>query len=78
MEIRRGWNELDQEKVLRYLIDSADSLELTRMTEMIVRRYAELFEKEEVVFLSLPKHDTEECRRIICGVLEMDQYSVKK
>lgn len=65
-------------KVLRYLIDSADSLELTRMTEMIVRRYAELFEKEEVVFLSLPKHDTEERRRIICGVLEMDQYSVKK
>ena len=65
-------------KVLRYLIDSADSLELSGITEMIVRRYAELFEEGEVVFLSLPKHDTEERKRIICGVLEMDQYPLKK
>ena len=60
-------------RVLGYLINSADSLELSRIVEMAVHRYAELFREEEVVFLSLPKHDKEARKSIICGVLEMDQ-----
>ena len=60
-------------KILRYLIDSAGSLELSDIVMAVVHRYAELFEEEEVVFLSLPKRDMEERRRIIRTVLEMNQ-----
>lgn len=65
-------------RVVGYLINSADSLELSGMAKMIVGRYAELFADEEVVFLSLPKRDAEERRRILHSVLEMDQDAVRK
>ena len=61
-------------KLLRYLLDSADSLELSEIVKIVVRRYAELFEEEEVVFLSLPKHDKEARSRIISAAMEMEAF----
>lgn len=65
-----GWIK---DRMTRQLIASADSPELSEMVRMLVRRYAELFEEEEVVFLSLPKHDREERLRILAGVLDFEK-----
>ena len=54
-------------KVLRYLILTADSIELSEIVKTILYRYAELYE-------DLPKHNGEERRRIISSVLEMEQH----
>lgn len=61
-------------KLIHWLIGSAASIELSQVVQAVVHRYAELFAEEEVIFLSLPKHDFEERRRIIQGVLGMEQY----
>mgnify|MGYP003398696737 CR=1 FL=1 len=60
-------------KLLHYLIDTAGSLELSDIVMAVVHRYAELFVKEEVIFLSVPKYDREERSWIIRAALEMDQ-----
>ena len=74
--MRRGGDGMKwlKNKVLRYLILTADSIELSEIVKTILYRYAELYEEEEVVFLSLPKHNGEERRRIISSVLEMEQH----
>ena len=60
-------------KSIRLLVDSSDPLELNDMAIAVVKRYSQLFADEEVVFLSLPRHDTEERRRIISAVLAFEQ-----
>ena len=52
--MRRGGDGMKwlKSKVLRYLILTADSIELSEIVKTILYRYAELYEEEEVVFLS--------------------------
>ena len=59
-------------KLIHWLICSAGSIELRQVVQAVVHRYAELFAEEEVIFLSLPKRDSEERRRIIQAVLGME------
>lgn len=61
-------------KVIRRLIDSADSAELSEIVQDNLGRYGKLFAQEEVVFLSLPKYDLQERKRIIQSVLEIEQH----
>ena len=61
-------------KIMGWLMDTADSMELSEIVQAVVRRYAKLFADEEVVFLSLPKHNREERCRIIRAVLEIEQH----
>ena len=60
-------------KLLCWMIRSADSLDLSEIVQAVVRRYGCLFAEEEVVFLSMPKHDREERRRIIQGILNIEE-----
>ena len=59
-------------KVMGWVIGSADSLELSDIVRVVLRRYAELFAEEEVIFLSLPKYDREERKRVISAILDME------
>ena len=60
--------------ILRWMIGSAGASELTEISKAVIYRYAELFAEEEVIFLSLPKNDRLERRRIISAVLEMEDH----
>ena len=58
---------------IQQLIDTADLLELGEIVKSILHRYDELVADEEIVFLSLPKHDRNERERIIRGVVQLDE-----
>ena len=62
-----------REKAMHYIIDTAKSVELNDIVQAVLRRYDVLFEDEEVVFLSLPKNDTEERIRILRTVVSMEE-----
>ena len=62
-----------REKVMWRMIDTADSAELSEIVQAVLHRYEVLFSEEEVVFLSLPKHDHKERQRIIRAVLKIEQ-----
>ena len=65
-----GWI---RERIICRLIGSADSLELNEIALAVLRRYDDLFAEEDVVFLSLPKHDREERKRIIQSILSVEE-----
>ena len=65
-----GWI---RKKLLRWLVGTADSVELSQSVLAVLHRYGQLFEEEEVIFLSLPRHNIQERRRIIQGVLDMEE-----
>lgn len=65
-----GWI---RKMLVRWLVGSADSVELSRIVLAVLCRYGQLFAEEEVVFLSLPKHNIQERRRIIQGILDMEE-----
>ena len=65
-----GWI---RKKLLRWLVGTADSVELSQSVLAVLHRYGQLFEEEEVIFLSLPKHNIQERRRTIQGVLDMEE-----
>ena len=65
-----GWI---RKKLLRWLVETADSVELSQSVLAVLHRYGQLFEEEEVIFLSLPRHNIQERRRIIQGVLDMEE-----
>ena len=65
-----GWI---RERVICRLIGLADSSELNEIALAVLRRYDDLFAEEEVVFLSLPKHDREERKRIIQSILSVEE-----
>ena len=71
------WEVMDmawiRKRIIHWLVNTADSSELSQIVQAVVRRYGSIFEEEEVVFLSLPKHDTQERHRIIRAVLEIEQ-----
>lgn len=46
-------------------IDGAGERELNAVVLRLLKRYAELFPEEEILFLSLPLRDQEERRRIV-------------
>ena len=60
-------------KAARRIIGSAEPEELVEIVKAVRNRYGELFSEEEVVFLSLPKHDMKERQRIIHAILEIEQ-----
>ena len=62
-----------KKKIMYYMIERADSSELSDIVLHVLKRYQELFAEEEVVFLSLPKHDCAERSRIISAVLELEE-----
>ena len=47
--------------------------EITQAACAVMKRYGELFPEEEIVFLSMPKHDPAERRRILERVLELEK-----
>ena len=63
-----------KEKVLCRMIASADSAELNEIALAVMHRYNDLFSEDEVVFLSLPKHDPKERQRIIHAILHIEQH----
>ena len=65
-----GWI---RKKLLRWLVGTADSVELSQSVLAVLHRYGQLFEEEEVIFLSLPRRNIQERRRIIQGVLDMEE-----
>ena len=71
MEVKKM--ESIKRKVIRWLINRADSSELSEIVQEVLRRYGKLFAQEEVVFLSLPRHDLQERQRIIQSVLQIEQ-----
>ena len=69
-----SWMGWLKEKAMCWIISSANSSELSDIVRALLKRYAELFADEEVVFLSMPKYDREERQRIILGVLDLEQH----
>ena len=60
-------------RLMKWLIGMADSRELSEIVRAVLGRYGELFVEEEVVFLSLPKGDLQERKRIIDAVLSLEE-----
>ena len=60
-------------RLMKWLIGMADSRELSEIVRAVLERYGELFAEEEVVFLSLPKGDLQERKRIIDAVLSLEE-----
>lgn len=52
-------------EVILRMIETADDGALSEIVRAVLRRYAKLFPEEEVVFLSIPKQDMQERRRIL-------------
>ena len=52
-------------------IASASDRELTDIVRAVLARYDTLFPEEEVVFLSLPKHDQQEREAILARFAEL-------
>lgn len=63
---------LELEQVLR-TIRQANSSELSSIVRSILTRYGELFEEEEVFFLSAPKGDEAERERVMSAALGLEQ-----
>ena len=59
-------------RLMKWLIGMAGSRELSEIVRAVLGRYGELFAEEEVVFLSLPKGDLQERKRIIDAVLNIN------
>ena len=55
------------------MIATCNSAELSTIVHQVVRRYGELFENEEVIFLSLPKYDGIQRRQIIEAVIHLER-----
>ena len=60
-------------RLMKWLIGMADSRELSEIVRAVLERYGELCAEEEVVFLSLPKGDLQERKRIIDAVLSLEE-----
>ena len=63
---------LELEQVLR-TIRHANSIELSSIVRGILARYGELFEEEEVFFLSAPKGDEAERERVMSAALGLER-----
>ena len=63
---------LELEQVLR-AIRQANSSELSSIVRSILARYGELFEEEEVFFLSAPKGDEAERERVMSAALDLER-----
>lgn len=50
---------------------SADDAEISEIITAVIRRYGIVYPETEVVFLSLPKYDVPERKRIIESALKM-------
>ena len=55
-------------EMIRKAIEEADDLELSEIMQAIIRRENHIFRENETFFLSLPKNDREERRRVLDGV----------
>ena len=53
------------------VISHADDDQISQLVRAVSRRFAQMRPDEEVMFLTLPKNDVEECERIIMTVLEL-------
>lgn len=53
------------------VIEHADDHQISQIVRAVIRRFAETRPDEEVMFLTLPQNDVEECERIIMAVLEL-------
>ena len=60
-------------RLMKWLIGMAGSRELSEIVRAVLGRYGELFAEEEVIFLSLPKGDFQERKRIIDAVLSLEE-----
>ena len=59
---------------IKRFVESADPQELNEIVFAVLERFHQLYTDEEVVFLSLPKHNREERQRIIRSVLTIEQH----
>ena len=55
-------------EMIRKAIEEADDLELSEIMQAIIRRENHIFPENETFFLSLPKNDREERRRVLDGM----------
>ena len=55
-------------EMIRKAIEEADDLELSEIMQAIIRRENHIFPENEAFFLSLPKNDREERRRVLDGM----------
>ena len=63
-----------KQQIWKRLVASAGPSELNAIVFAVLKRYHQLNADEEVVFLSLPRHDKEERERIIRAILSLEQH----
>ena len=73
----KGVNSMELDKICQ-LIAASGPAELSTISRQIVRRYGELFENEEIIFLSLPKHDEKLRRQIMEAVIRLEQLKTNE
>ena len=65
-------NQSDENAVpgqLFEIIRQANDHQISQIVSAVINRFAEIRPDEEVMFLTLPKNDIEECEQVIMGVL---------
>ena len=58
--------------LMKRMIAAADLSMLSKIVRAVIGRYNALDDREEIIFLSLPKHDPAQRQRIIESVLQFD------
>ena len=61
-------NGIGIEVVLEWL-HSADDRQISQVISAVIRRYNRIWANEEIIFLSLPRDDSKERRRLIERIL---------
>lgn len=67
-------NRYDRENELGQMMDMiqyADDHQISQIVRAVIRRFSVIRPDEEVMFLTLPKNDVEECERVIMSVLNL-------
>ena len=58
-------------------IDHADTNQLSKIVQAIVKRYGQISPDWEISFLSLPKNDPIRRQQILQSILQLDKHSAQ-
>ena len=61
---------MDEEKVYEY-IEETDRVQIMEILDAALNRFRELFEDQELILLTLPKHNREERSRLLAQITKM-------
>ena len=67
--MRNNW--IDSEILRR--IERADDLEIGEVIQAVIRRYQKIYPEWEAIFLTIPRNDPEERKRIMEMILSIEQ-----